>query len=115
MARTPFTVMRMKNNCCPANNNHQQVSVVRDPDAFGAPLAKSSNGSNAFEEPTAAYRVSRPVLPDASLSAAVLASLQAELPATGAVAGLNATADSFYSSQVRFQRTKRELTLTTGV
>lgn len=77
---------------------------MREPDAFGEALAKSGNGNSgtggAFEESPAAYRISRPVLPDASLSAAVLASLQAELPSTGAVAGLNATADSFYSSQV---------------
>jgi len=40
-------------------------------------------------------------MPDAALSAAVLASLSAALPETGAVAGLNATGDSFYSSQGR--------------
>jgi len=79
------------------------VLVLRDPDAFHVdPGAESTDSAgSAGGCGGGGYRISKPALPDPDFSAAVLQALKAELPNTGAVAGLNATADSFYASQGR--------------
>jgi uridine phosphorylase len=74
-----------------------QVFVRREPDAFEeAPLQRPDTGASA-------YRISRPVRASALLSRGLLRCLAAAAaPADAPVAqGLNACADSFYSSQVR--------------
>lgn len=63
----------------------------RNPDAFG------TQGQGPT---TPAYSLSQPVLADPGLSAALLQSLRFTLGEDSVVEGLNASADSFYSSQV---------------
>lgn len=60
----------------------------RNPDAFGPPNAAPP------------YTLSQPVPANAALSAALLSSLQRVLGEGVTAEGLNASADSFYSSQV---------------
>lgn len=69
------------------------VSILRDPDAFHPDAV---NGSSR-----APYRITRPVAPDAALSAALLQEASNLLGSERVVAGLNASADSFFSSQGR--------------
>ena len=97
-ARSLAALLPRRLKCLARRRRHRrlpgQVSVIRDPDAFHEPAP--ADPAAAAAQAAACYRISRPVLPDAGLSAAVLAALQAALPETGAAAGLNATADSFY-------------------
>jgi len=65
------------------------IFVRRDPDAW------------TLNDGTPPYATSLPVLPDAELSAALAAEGARQLGPQHVVEGLNATADSFYSSQGR--------------
>ena len=71
----------------------EQVFVRREPDAFEEPASASDTAASA-------YRISHPVHASSTLSDALLRELTtaAEAPV---VEGLNACADSFYSSQAR--------------
>lgn len=71
------------------------VLVQRNPDAF----IRASNG-NGGQQPEP-YLIFRPQPADAQLSSALVAELSAELGAERVVPGMNASADSFYSSQGR--------------
>jgi len=81
------------------------VFIRREPDAFSdlnAHIDESNNaqGPEALPLP---YRLSKVVTTDASLSAVLVRELRAQVGTVGSevIEGLNATADSFYSSQAR--------------
>jgi uridine phosphorylase len=85
------------------------ILVQRNPDAFGSGLLDddcdgSSGGVEAqlqLQQLPPPYCFSRPIPSDAALSAALQREAAALLGAEGVCSGLNATADSFYSSQGR--------------
>jgi uridine phosphorylase len=74
-----------------------QVFVRREPDAFEEPASASDTSASA-------YRISHPVHASSTLSDGLLRELTAAAAAAAeapVVEGLNACADSFYSSQAR--------------
>ena len=77
------------------------VLVQRNPDAFLPPPLASSSGNGGQQSQTEPYLIFRPQPADAQLSAALVSELSAEIGAERVVEGLNASADSFYSSQGR--------------
>jgi len=74
----------------------EQVFVRREPDAFEEPASASDTTASA-------YRISHPVHASSTLSDVLLRELTPAAAAAEApvVEGLNACADSFYSSQAR--------------
>ena len=79
--------------------------ICRNPDAFSANYASTSEGSTTSpsttsdEEPS--YRLSKVAPADAALSALVQSALAEHLGAEVVHTGANVTAESFYSSQGR--------------
>jgi len=67
------------------------ILVRRDPDSF----LPESEGKLPY------YAFSKPILPDAKLSKILCEKMKSNLTSSSVVEGLNATADSFYSSQGR--------------
>lgn len=88
-------------------NTSGSVSVTRNPDAFPQPWDRESeggasgSGSRAPGGDADAYRISRPVPPNPSLARALGEAMETAVGARRTVEGLNASCDSFYSSQGR--------------
>lgn len=67
------------------------ISVLRDPDAFDVDQ----------QEKIPCYRMSKPIKPDTELSSKLVDCLNETVTSGQVLEGMNATADSFYSSQGR--------------